>query len=350
MRVFIFLLFSISIGVCRGIEFNAAHTNVDSSPMLASGDKAKASDLFYQSNDGGKTWQDISFTLPENTDVQRIYNFGEAYYMISTKGDLYQTKNPLKNDWERETVLAIFNNIGTNEGEGIWRVLKLNSGIYATIYKKGFYKKVSKNVWMPMHEHLHEKIINSIVETADGCLAVSTPSGIYKSKDEGKTWQHILKQEWIANLCENNGILIACSTDGLIRSADNGEHWETVIADKGVSFGTSIVDGQFIAIREFDPERQKNVFAKPKCSFISPDAGKHWQCIDVLFSPVEGLYDLKKIENDLYCGNKIGIFRSKDNGTNWELVLPMKEDKEPWRLEVIPSEKTIFIAKVWAGC
>ncbi|MFN0050065.1 MAG: WD40/YVTN/BNR-like repeat-containing protein, partial [Cytophagales bacterium] len=159
-----------------------------------------------------------------------------------------------------------------------------------------------------------------------------------------------LKQQDITSLCEYNGILIACSADGLIRSTDNGAHWETVIADKGVFFSTKIVDGHFVAIRSYDPSREKSSFFKPKCSFISPDAGKNWQCIDATYTTIEGLYDFKKIDNALYCGNKTGIFRSKDDGRTWELILPLKDAKEFERLEVISSEKTIFIAKVWAGC
>lgn len=352
MRVFIFLLFSMSMGLCKGLEFNVAQSIQPLNTEPAKGHKTTQTDLFYQSNDGGKTWQDISFAIPENTNVQRIYSFGDEYYMVTSMGDLYQTKDLLKGNWQKETVTSIFNNIDGKNGEGIWAAYELNTGIYTTIYKKGFYKKIAKDTWVPMHEALAEKIINSIVETADGGLAVSTPSGIYKSKDMGKTWQHVLKQEWVSGLCENNGILIASGPEGLIRSTDNGENWQTVIADKGVSFGTKVVDGQFVAIREFDPNREKFAFAKARCSFISPDGGKNWQCIDPVFSLVEGLYDLKRIGKDLYCGNKIGIFRSKDNGSNWELVLPMKEtkDQDPMRLEVIPTENSIFIVKVWAGC
>jgi hypothetical protein len=344
MRVFIFLFFSISIAVCRSFGVTTEQ------PKTEEPTKVVQSNRFYQSNDGGQTWQDISNALPEKTNIQRIYSFGNEFYMVTTNGNLYQTNDVSKGNWQKESVSTVALSIDEKKGEGIWNVYQLSSGTYATIYEKGFYKRIGNNTWIPIHNALNEKIVNSIVETTDGSIAVSTPSGIYSSKDTGKSWQQILKQNDITSLCEQNGILIAGSDDGLIRSTDNGKHWETVIADKGVFFRTKIVDGHFVAIRDYDPNREKSSFIKPKCSFISPDAGKNWQCIDALFSPIEGLYDLKKIANDLYCGNKKGIFRSKDDGNNWELILPLKDAKENERLEVIATEKTIFIAKVWAGC
>lgn len=349
MRVFFFLLLSLSIGVCSDLKLNATQQRFSPTSTTEVKKTNPVSAIFYQSIDGGKTWQDISTTLPEGIDIQHIYAFKDAYYLISNKGDLYQTTDPLKGSWQRETVLT-FNNIGTNKGEGIWNIFELKSGIYATIYEKGFYKKMGNNVWIPLHENLAEKVINSIVETADGSIAVSTPTGIYKTNDTGKTWQQVLKQPWIASLCQNQNTMIACSPDGLIRSTDNGTTWETVLTDKGVFFSTSIVEGKFTAIRQFDPNKDKERFFKPKCSYFSPDSGKTWQCIDQVLSPIEGLYDFKKIDNDYYCGHKSGIYRSKDKGINWELVLPIQENKDNFRLEVIPSQNTIFIAKVWAGC
>ncbi len=347
MRVFIFLLFSISLGVCKGLELNPTSIKITTAtPDSTKANVVKQSDVFFQSNDEGKTWQDISATLPENIKLQHIYNFGDDYYMVSQKGDLYQSKSLTKGDWQQEMVLSVFG-MENKKGEGVWRIFSLKTGIYATIYEKGFYKKVNKNLWIPMHEGLKEKVINSMVETADGAIAVSTPSGIYKSKDAGKTWQQVLKQEWVFSLCENNGILIACSPDGLIRSTDNGEHWDLVLADKGVSYNTGVLEGRFTAIRGFDPNAKKSLV---KCSYTSPDAGKNWQCIDGLFSPIEGFYDIKKIGTDLYCGHKNGIYRSNDNGITWQLILPMKKSEDYHRLEVIPSANGIFVARVFAGC
>ncbi len=348
MRVFIFLLFSISLGVCKGLEFNPTPTNITAgTPESTTVKVAKPSEVFYQSNDDGKTWQDVSATLPENIELQHIYNFGNDYYMVTKKGNLYQSKDLMKGLWEQETVLSVFDNMENSKSEGVWRVFSLNTGIYATIYEKGFYKKVNKNLWIPMHEGLKEKVVNSIVETADGGVAVSTPSGIYKSKDMCKTWQQVLKQEWVSSLCENNGILIGCSPDGLIRSTDNGEHWDLVLADKDVSYSTGVLEGRFTAIRGFDPNAKKSLV---KCSYTSPDAGKNWQCIDGLFSPIEGFYDIKKIGTALYCGHKNGIYRSNDNGTTWQLVFPVKETKDYYRLEAIPSANGVFVARVFAGC
>jgi photosystem II stability/assembly factor-like uncharacterized protein len=346
MRVFLFCLFFISMCVCKEIGGNPFSTLHYQTPQNAI---PKPSDIFYQSNDGGKTWQDLSASVPEKIDIQHIYSFDNEYYMVTAKGDLYSSNDLSNGVWEQETVRSIFNNV-EQKGEGIWRVFKINSEVYATIYKHGYYKKISKNVWMPVGETLQEKIINSIVATSDHAIALGTESGIYKSFDDGKTWQHVLQQKSIVNLFEHNGILMASSPEGLIRSTDNGASWVNVIQEKGVSFLNSVVEGHFVAIREFDPDRNNRSLLNQRCSYISSDNGKTWQCIDGLLSPVEGLYDFKKIGNNLYCGHKNGIYRSTDNGFTWELLLPMRESTDPWRLELIPNNKGLFVAKVWAGC
>ncbi|MGC3947144.1 MAG: hypothetical protein QM762_21930 [Chryseolinea sp.] len=67
-------------------------------------DGTEATNLIYQSLDGGKTWQDITYTLPENEEPAIFA--GEAGLYLRYKNKMYHSKSNLKIPvWESESTV-----------------------------------------------------------------------------------------------------------------------------------------------------------------------------------------------------------------------------------------------------
>src|SRR5688572_25522968 len=64
-----------------------------------------ATNLIYQSKDGGRTWQDISYGLPENEQLEEFFA-GQSDLYLRVHNVMYRSKTNLKTPvWEKENVL-----------------------------------------------------------------------------------------------------------------------------------------------------------------------------------------------------------------------------------------------------
>ncbi len=139
------------------------------------------------------------------------------------------------------------------------------------------------------------------ITPAQGALyAGASPAGLFRSEDQGKTWQHVASlrahpscPQWTpgaGGLCLHSLIVhpddpqhmwVAISAVGTFESTDGGQSWMT--RNKGVR-------------AEFHPERY-------------PEFG---QCVHKLLLAADG--------KQLYQQNHCGVYRSSDFGAQWEEI------------------------------
>lgn len=281
--------------------------------------KPGATNLLYQSIDGGKTWQDISYTLPENE--QPAFFAGEAGLYVRYKDKLYYSKSNLTTPvWENE------NNVDPRyAGDHLFdgSIAFNPSGVTAYGWNVQVYQKkepAGRGAWSPVYPTLKEVMsgtrrnwVGSVLETSDGTIFVGAGGGLYRSADKGKSWKHVVKNVWVSNLVESEGVLIGTSSGGIMRSTDNGEHWFWSIREGGVGIAVERIDGGFAAI-------SYNTKTNTRSIHVSFDTGKTWDRIDAGLPPSRNISSIKQIGSYLICGHPDGIFRSSDMGKTWVMV------------------------------
>jgi photosystem II stability/assembly factor-like uncharacterized protein len=262
-----------------------------------------ATNILYQSKDGGQTWQDISDGLPVNEQPDGFFA-GESDVYLSVKNVMYRSKSGLKTPvWEKETV----------PHPQSASIAFSRSGVMAFNYEGQVYQKTpSAGTWLPVYTNSIRHSMRTIFETYDGTLFVGSDNGLYKSSDAGESWTQVLDEGWVMDIVESEGVLMGTSQHGIIRSTDNGEHWERVISEGGVGIAIERIDGGFAAI-------SYNASTYSRRIRMSLDKGKTWEDID------EGLQSLsissiKQMGPYLICGHPDGIFRSADMGKTWNRV------------------------------
>ena len=312
--------------------------------MLGSNDvKSETTNLILQSKDGGQTWHDISKSLPENEQPEGFFA-GDSDVYLRLKNVMYRSKSNLETPvWEKENALdPRSTSIAFNP-----------SGINAYNYEGQIYQKnLNTGIWMPIHTNFKRQWVRTIFESSNGTIFLGCDSGIYKSADQGQSWKQVLKEVWVMEIVESEGVLLGTSQDGIIRSTDNGEHWDVVIRGGGVGIAVERIDGGFAAISYSSMTQSRRIR-------ISLDGGKTWKAIDeglqssASISSISGLplsasiSSIKQMGEYLICGHPEGIFRSSDMGNTWNIVHPGVDEKV---FKIYASGNILFAVQRGLGC
>jgi photosystem II stability/assembly factor-like uncharacterized protein len=281
------------------LTVSAPHTAVNS---VSTTPVPIATNIIYQSKDGGQTWQDVSFSLPENTPLEDFFA-GESNLYMRTNSILYRSKNNLNSPlWEKEQVpnsgsTIVFNRLGAVSFD----------------YKGQVYqRKPSAAEWKPIYTNFKQQTLRTVFETADGTVFLGSDNGLFRSTDQGQSWKQVQNQGWTMDMVESEGVLIATGQKGIMRSTDSGEHWEWVISEGGVGIAVEKIKGGFAAIAY-------NTKTKSRRIHVSLDNGNTWQVIDGL-QPSASISSIKQVGRYLICGHPDGIFRTSDLGKTWTKV------------------------------
>jgi len=278
--------------------------SITANPTTTDSVKLVATNIIFQSKDGGQTWQDISHDLPENKQPEGFFA-GESDVYLRVKNEMYRSKSNLKTPvWEKENVLdPRCTSIAFNR-----------SGVIAYNYEGEIYqKKPLIGTWLPIYTNFKKQSVRTIFETSDGTVFLGSDNGLYKSADRGQSWKQVFNEGGVMDLVEAEGVLIGTGQKGIMRSTDNGEHWEWVISEGGVGIAIERIDDGFAAI-------SYNTSTKSRRIRISLDSGKTWKAIDEGLQPSLSISSIKQIGKYLICGHPDGIFRSSDMGKTWNIV------------------------------
>lgn len=269
-----------------------------------------ATDIIFQSFDGGQTWQDISAGLPQELSINSFHAQEKGIYLGHANGLYYSPMTNTTPVWGKEYLLS-----GHIHG-----IAAGKDGPYVHSARNGFMQNLAQNIWIPAFAGPTDKMIRTMLETQDGTIFMGCDNGIFKSSDKGKNWKQVFEDGMVLTIVESGGVLLGCGREGILRSDDGGEHWKLVISEGGVGIDVEVIDGGFAAITY-------NTTLKCRKVRISNDGGITWQAIDAGFPPSDQIASIKQLNGYFFCGHPDGIYRSADGGKTWELIRSSIEGK-----------------------
>jgi len=188
-----------------------------------------AANIILQSKDGGLTWEDISSGLPANSLPEDFFA-GESEVYMRVKNVMYRRKGDLKTPvWEKENALdPAGDSIAFNR-----------SGIRASNDEGQIFQKAlpEDGAWLPVYTNFKEHSMRSVFESADGSVFLGYRYGLYKSVDNGKSWERVprdgrimgAKDVFVMQSIKKAGNYLICGhPDGIFRSSDMGKTWSKV--------------------------------------------------------------------------------------------------------------------------
>lgn len=305
--------------------------SITANPTATNDVEPGATNIIFQSKDGGQTWQDISQGLPENEQPEGFFA-GESDVYLRVKNVMYRSKSNLETPvWEKE--------IGLDPRSA--SIAFNRSGVMAYNYEGQIYQKVpAAGTWLPIYTSFKGRSMRTVFETSDGTVFLGCDSGLYKSADRGESWEQVHDEGGVMHMVESEGLLLATGQKGIMRSTDHGEHWEWVIREGGVGIAIERIEGGFAAI-------SCNTKTMSRRIRVSLDNGKTWKAIDEGLQPSLFISSIKPMGEYLICGHPDGIFRSSDMGRTWNMV-HSGVDQKVFRIYV--SGEILYAVAGGAGC
>jgi len=298
------------------------------------GIKSGTAKIVFKSVDGGRTWQDITEGLPDDSGQEGFTIGGgfatdDGFYLRAGDGLFFNKRNSTAPNWSRKVSLG--NRVG---------IFPSKAGILAFNYTDGQFLQTTteKKDWEPIYRNFQRKDVLTFFETDNGTVFVGTNTGLFKSTDGGNTWKQVFAgSKGVRKLAASSGVLMAVAQKGIIRSADNGDHWNLATTEGDHGMDVQRIHDGFAAITE-SQERRFRVRT-------SHDGGITWQLIDTGL-PAR-VFNIVQVGENLFCSHWNGISGSSDNGKTWKLLLP-SVDHDIFHLSV--SGHVIYAMRNVGGC
>lgn len=317
------------------VNFNATETG----QMIMENTKPSASNVIFQSVDGGQTWNDVGAGLPKGLESGKLFTSGDELFLNTAYG-LYQLNESVSSPvWQREIFLD----------QRIEEIFPGKTSLYGHTPGVGFFTELQgSGIWLPVGNTLEGRSVRTLVEASDGSVLVGSDTGIYKSVDGCKSWKHVFKGDMVTSLIFDENLLFAGGLQGMFRSADGGEHWDLIETQNGRALQIGSIEGGITGIfTGISPYKDALAANKKSNLLLSTDSGETWQPMDVNLPSKQIVYSVVETGDDLYCSLDSGIYRSTDKGNSWQLVHGIKEKE---RFDLVTSGKSVFAIRRFEGC
>ncbi|MFM2393257.1 MAG: hypothetical protein RLZZ546_1239 [Bacteroidota bacterium] len=309
------------------------------------------------SQDAGTTWQNISAGLPEYSTIKDIA-FGKSKIYVGYNKDSIFSKDLASTDqWQVEDLDMYM--VNQSVGKMLSRIFTTNKNIYAEVIFGKLFRKASRShaYWQPLDKPDEYQVISELKEDAKENVFIATSYGLFVSKDDCKSWQHIFKMATVFDFEIIDNEIFVSSNQGIFSSHDMGQNWQAhnlvhdgfkMVNHQANSYKFIATNHELIAIKDYNVRsllnniRIQSFNLKEKKWAIHP-ANNYVGSLPFANSIViEG--------NNIYCGYAEGIVLSQDNGKKWTKILNYNAKDNNSALKIIKANGAIYCVEVSGGC
>lgn len=281
--------------------------------------------FLLKSSDEGITWRKV-LNWPLNAYVTAIQGVGNQVYVGAEGNWLWRLHNDSLTAYPVEDsgmVARSIGQLGVYNNQliaGAWRASGLGS--YGQSLGGGVYKYYStKKVWKQAIYGLFPDIHVNGIYSVDNFLfavpenAVGSCQGLFRSSDEGKTWQECSTPVSPYGPVVKHGAdyFTALGNSGIAKSTDGGLHWDFCTNGAGQSLFNNLISNG------------NTLFA---CSYgngiwRTTNGGTSWQSCSIGLPNNAACYEMGKIGSTLFVGVNGApntIYKSTNNGNSWSEV------------------------------
>ncbi len=267
---------------------------------------------YFFSTDNGDTWNPIYDTVLTG----KLYFSSNNYFFTSKDYAIYRSKDEGVT-WKQTFKLKSYLNVFTITGND--KIFQQSYGD-KTIYYSQDYGDTWKNISSPQSN------IYSINVSQDNSILVGSNNVLFKSVDDGSTWQNALtitNKEWMNFPCiyiDNKGKIYASAFPlwgsnfgDLYQSNDNGNTWSlTGLTNRNIS-SIAVDKNGYVFTANSD---NYSFSSYGDGIFRSENNGESWEQLHNGLSPLQ-ISALAITNNKIFAGTNRGLFISTDSGESW---------------------------------
>lgn len=249
----------------------------------------------YRTGDKGVTWQraDSGLPLSASFSVYSVAVQGQYVYAGTNRGAWRSVDNG--NSWV---------SVSTLHGDSLVTMIGTTDNLVFAFTSSCIFRSSDHgNTWTSCMIGPSNLFFISFVNTGTALLALDVYTGLYRSQNNGISWQNIQNVTGWTTLINMGGHLFSYVNQYLIRSDDNGDNW-TIINDTLQSYilivkGSSVFSGGF------------GYF------YRSDDLCNTWTSITNGI-PLDYISSMGTDNSSVYVGtNDFGTYRTDNNGMSW---------------------------------
>jgi photosystem II stability/assembly factor-like uncharacterized protein len=249
----------------------------------------------YRTGDKGVTWQraDAGLPLSASFSVYSVAVQGQYVYAGTNRGAWRSADNG--DSWV---------SVNAGHGDSLVRMIGTTDNMVFAFTSSCIYRSSDHgNTWTSCMIGPSNLYFISFVNTGSALLALDAYTGLYRSLNNGISWQNIQNVTGWTTLINMGGHLFSYVNQYLIRSDDNGDNW-TIINDTLQSYtlavkGSSIFSGGY------------GYF------YRSDDLCNTWTSI-INGIPLDGISSMGTDNSSVYVNtSSYGTYRTDNNGMSW---------------------------------
>jgi len=269
---------------------------------------------FLISTDKGQHWVKKSNSIIDNSGVSAITIKDSTIFLGAAWAGVFKSINNC-NTWSYISngfvIHADSNTNDTTTHPFITDFIWSNNNLVAATGEGIYYSSDMGQNWNVSGSIPLIYSINKLTKKDSVLYAALPDLGIYKSTDDGVTWNSVNNPgSHISFITSNSTSIIAqCDTNKFYRSDDDGATWQIL--------NTGIPNQDYVITSLLCKEQELYIGTNGYGIFYSPDNGASWTTINNGLT-MTGFEALFANGTDLYAGGYIGMFYSPDNGLSWD--------------------------------
>ncbi|QJW90438.1 T9SS type A sorting domain-containing protein [Spirosoma taeanense] len=278
---------------------------------------------FFRSTDLGANWTAANSGLPFGTTVSVIRVKNGVIYIGTDTGVYTSTNNG--NVW---TQIANFPSDASISG-----ITFVGNSLLISTSAEGIYRSDDGGKsWVDANAGLLAD--TEMLVTSGNKLWVVSGENVVRSTDGGKSWRivryRLTPTETIQALVRDGNTLYLTSGN-LYRSTNDGDTWERVNAPQAIPDGVYLTQ-LYVSGKDIIAATLSNGIIR------STDGGVNWKFLsrDGLPSADRRPSYVTKLKNAIYLGFQGGgLYRSTNDGTNWEAVKDVRNNADVWTITAV---------------
>jgi photosystem II stability/assembly factor-like uncharacterized protein len=280
---------------------------------------------------------------------QKIYIFLFSLFLVITILNWNCTeknKNPITPDDSKISWAELyFPDVGHLSYQFCDEIVTNSSGdLFVSIWSGGIFRSQDGGqTWQQVNQNLTNLFIDALAVNFNNHLFAGAqnvgdiPAGIFKSDDDGNSWNYCgLEEEGFSSLCinSNDSVFAGSSWGAIFRSADDGAHWTEV--HPNISY---------IVLTLTETPQGEILAGSGTGLYRSLDQGDSWELFGFPDSSITSVA-VSRTNTILVSTDRGGhVFRSSDQGVSWELVSSGLPPNPRWYwLLILNSEDRLFAA------
>jgi len=256
--------------------------------------------IIYHSVDGGRIWMPFDTGVPSDATVSSFLVMNNEIFATTDNHGIYLIKDGqiawkrIDEDLPKDIDINALSAVGDSFVIGT-----LKDGIMLS-------KNRGKN-WRNPKIQINNIPIRCLY-AKENILYAGTDNGIYRSLDDGDTWEYVWKGVQVNGFTEVNNKIFAALMNGVTMTNDDGANWKYVY--KPHTLHDISTDGERIfAMTLGDGLKRSN------------NDGLTWEKINNGLGTVNlYTFELKRFDNKIFAAQWYGIYTSQDLGKSWAIV------------------------------